>query len=104
MVRGKAGSIGANGDDPGGAMAGGAVAGEGGVGLPTSVPAPATEHAPRPRRIGRAKLGPRRKPSLGRALIVEDDALLAMELEDALIEGGAEQVVVCDGVAAAMVE
>jgi DNA-binding response OmpR family regulator len=43
-------------------------------------------------------------PSLGRALIVEDDPLLAMSLEDALREGGAERVVVCDSVAAAMAE
>lgn len=45
-----------------------------------------------------------RKPSLGRALIVEDDRLLAMALEDALRDGGAEEVVVCDSVAAAMAE
>jgi CheY-like chemotaxis protein len=45
-----------------------------------------------------------KKPSLGRALIVEDDAILAMSLEDALLEGGAEAVVVCDSVAAAMAE
>ena len=43
-----------------------------------------------------------RKPSLGRALIVEDDALLAMNLEQALVDGGAEQVVVCGSVAEAM--
>ena len=48
---------------------------------------------------------PRPKPSsLGRALIVEDDPLLAMALEDALREGGAERVVVCDSVTAAMAE
>lgn len=45
-----------------------------------------------------------KKPSLGRALIVEDDALLAMSLEDALLDGGAEKVVVCGSVAAAMAE
>ena len=43
-------------------------------------------------------------PSLGRALIVEDDALLAMNLEEALMRGGAEEVVVCNSVAAAMEE
>ena len=38
---------------------------------------------------------PRKKQSsLGRALIVEDDPLLAMNLEDALMNGGAEAVVV----------
>ncbi len=42
--------------------------------------------------------------SLGRALIVEDDPLLAMSLEDALLAGGAEAVVVCDTVTAAMAE
>ena len=48
---------------------------------------------------------PRNKqPSLGRALIVEDDPLLAMSLEDALMAGGAEAVVVCDSVAGAMEE
>ena len=46
----------------------------------------------------------RKPPSLGRALIVEDDALLAMNLEDALLAGGAEAVVVCDTVSAAMAE
>ena len=53
-----------------------------------------------------AKAKPPRKnqPSLGRALIVEDDSLLAMNLEDALMAGGAEAVVVCDTVAGAMEE
>ena len=53
-----------------------------------------------------AKATPLRKklPALGRALIVEDDPLLAMSLEDALMAGGAEAVVVCDTVAAAMAE
>ena len=46
----------------------------------------------------------KRQPSLGRALIVEDDPLLAMNLEEALMNGGAEAVVVCDTVAAAMEE
>lgn len=50
------------------------------------------------------KPGTRRKPTLGCALIVEDDALLAMELEDALTDGGASRVVVCHSVAAAMAE
>jgi DNA-binding response OmpR family regulator len=45
-----------------------------------------------------------RQTSLGRALIVEDDPLLAMTLEDALRDGGAEAVVVCESVAAAMAE
>ena len=46
----------------------------------------------------------KRQPSLGRALIVEDDPLLAMNLEEALMKGGAQAVVVCDTVAAAMAE
>lgn len=33
--------------------------------------------------------------ALGRVLIVEDDAILAMAIEDALREAGAEDVVVC---------
>jgi DNA-binding response OmpR family regulator len=46
----------------------------------------------------------KKQASLGRALIVEDDPFLAMNLEDALMSGGAEEVVVCDTVAAAMAE
>ena len=46
----------------------------------------------------------KRKPSLGRALIVEDDALLAMQLEDALSDGGAAEVAVCGSVSTAMAE
>ncbi|WP_336987267.1 response regulator [Altererythrobacter aquiaggeris] len=34
------------------------------------------------------------KPSLGRILVLEDDAILAMALEDALLEGGAREVVI----------
>jgi DNA-binding response OmpR family regulator len=45
-----------------------------------------------------------RNASLGRALIVEDEPILAMNLEDALREGGAEDVVVCSSVSAAMAE
>jgi DNA-binding response OmpR family regulator len=45
-----------------------------------------------------------RRPNLGCALIVEDDALLAMELEDAFSEGGAERVVTCNSVVAAVAE
>lgn len=54
--------------------------------------------------MAKPKSKPTRTPSLGRALIVEDDPLLAMSLEDALRDGGAEEVVVCDSVAAAMAE
>lgn len=34
-------------------------------------------------------------PKLGRVLLVEDDAVLAMSLEDALLSGGAEEVIIC---------
>ena len=54
--------------------------------------------------MAKATSSRRKSLSLGRALIVEDDALLAMNLEDALMTGGAEAVVVCDSVAAAMAE
>jgi DNA-binding response OmpR family regulator len=52
--------------------------------------------------MARGKAAGKRKPRLGRALVVEDDALLAMQLEDALNDGGAEEVVVCDSVVTAM--
>lgn len=42
--------------------------------------------------------------SLGRALIVEDDALVAMDIAEALAEGGAHQVVVCGSISAALHE
>lgn len=54
--------------------------------------------------MSRVRLKRHAKPSLGRALIVEDDALLAMSLEQALIDGGAENVVACATIAAAMEE
>lgn len=43
---------------------------------------------------------PRSKHSLGRVLLVEDDAVLAMSLEDALLEGGAKEAIIwprCSG-------
>lgn len=54
--------------------------------------------------MARTRAAGTKRKSLGRALIVEDDAVLAMNLEDALVEGGAERVVVCAAVAAAMEE
>jgi len=47
---------------------------------------------------------PARKPasSLGRVLLVEDDAVLAMALEDALRVGGAQKVDICSSMAATM--
>ena len=54
--------------------------------------------------MAKAKPPRKKQPSLGRALIVEDDPLLAMNLEEALMKGGAQAVVVCDTVAAAMAE
>ncbi|RPF71906.1 response regulator [Aurantiacibacter spongiae] len=45
-----------------------------------------------------------RRVSLGRVLLVEDDAVLAMSLEDALRDGGAEDVVICQTMQATMEE
>lgn len=44
------------------------------------------------------------KPALGRVLIVEDDPVLALALEDALLERGAGEVVICPSIAATMAE
>jgi CheY-like chemotaxis protein len=52
--------------------------------------------ASRKREIGKARLG--------RVLIVEDDPVLALELEAALLGGGAEAVVICPTMAATMAE
>ncbi len=41
---------------------------------------------------------------IGRVLLVEDDAVLAMSLEDALRAGGAEQVVICHTMKATVAE
>lgn len=50
----------------------------------------------------------RRKPSknggLGRVLLVEDEPLIALELEDALLEAGASEVLRCAGIAETMQE
>lgn len=46
----------------------------------------------------------KRKPSLGKVLLVEDDAILAMSLEEALQDGGASQVTVCSSMKATMEE
>ena len=54
--------------------------------------------------MAKRKASPGRKVGLGRALIVEDDTLLAMQLEDALNDGGADEVAVCGSVAAAMAQ
>jgi CheY-like chemotaxis protein len=35
------------------------------------------------------------KPSLGRIVVVEDDSILALALEDALLDAGASEVVLC---------
>lgn len=51
---------------------------------------------------GKMQPGAPEKVPLGSALIVEDDALLALALEQALLDGGAERVEVCASVAAAM--
>ena len=51
-----------------------------------------------------AKSQERGKSALGRVLIVEDDPVLALALEDALVERGAEDVVICPSIAATMAE
>ncbi len=45
-----------------------------------------------------------RRKKLGRVLLVEDDAVLAMSLEDALLAGGAEQVIICHTMKATVAE
>jgi DNA-binding response OmpR family regulator len=42
--------------------------------------------------------------SLGRVLVVEDDPILGVAIEDALLEGGAESVIVCSSISATMAE
>jgi len=42
--------------------------------------------------------------SLSRVLVVEDDPVLAVSIEAALLDGGAEQVVICSSIAATMAE
>ncbi len=44
------------------------------------------------------------KNPLQRVLLVEDDAILALALEAALLDGGAEEVVICSSMAATMRE
>lgn len=59
--------------------------------------------APRLRKASPHKSSPR-KPSLGRALVVEDDGLLAMMIAEALQDGGASHVSVCPSIASALAE
>ncbi len=42
--------------------------------------------------------------SLGRALVVEDDVLVAMDMAAALTDGGAEKVAICASISAALQE
>jgi len=44
------------------------------------------------------------KHNLGRVLVVEDDPILAIAIEGALLDGGAEKVVVCSSISATMAE
>lgn len=55
-----------------------------------------------PVRAAARALGP--PVPLGRALVVEDDGLLAMSIAEALADGGAEQVAICSSIAAALTE
>jgi len=41
------------------------------------------------------KAGVKGTPAIGRVLVVEDDPVLALALEDALLAGGATEVVIC---------
>jgi DNA-binding response OmpR family regulator len=43
-------------------------------------------------------------PALGRVLVVEDDPVLALTLEDALLAGGAGEVVICPSMENTMTE
>jgi CheY-like chemotaxis protein len=45
-----------------------------------------------------------KRGALGRVLLVEDDAILAMALEDALLRGGATEVVICQTMRATMAQ
>ena len=51
-------------------------------------------------------IGKRASPqrSLGRVLVVEDDPVLAVSIEAALLDGGADKVVICPSIAATMAE
>ena len=42
------------------------------------------------------------KRSLGRILVVEDDAILAMSIESALLDAGAREVIICPSIACTM--
>jgi CheY-like chemotaxis protein len=46
----------------------------------------------------------RDKPALGRILVVEDDPVLALALEDALLSGGAKSVAICPSMEGTMAE
>lgn len=45
-----------------------------------------------------------RGKNLGRVLLVEDDAVLALSLEDALLAGGADEVIICHTMKATVAE
>lgn len=47
---------------------------------------------------------PRRPKALGRVLLAEDDPVLALALEDALLAGGAQEVVICQTMKATVAE
>ncbi|KRA82574.1 response regulator [Altererythrobacter sp. Root672] len=42
------------------------------------------------------------KPRLGRVLVVEDDSILALSIETALLDAGAAEVVICPSIALTM--
>jgi CheY-like chemotaxis protein len=53
--------------------------------------------------MGQGKQG-KDKPALGRILVVEDDPVLALALEDALLAGGAKTVAICPSMESTMDE
>jgi CheY-like chemotaxis protein len=53
---------------------------------------------------GTSEKGAARVRQLGRVLVVEDDPILALALEGALLDGGADQVAICSSIAATMAE
>jgi len=53
--------------------------------------------------VSTSATGKKAKPQkLGRVLLVEDDAVLALSLEDALLRGGAQEVIICHTMQATM--
>ena len=54
--------------------------------------------------MANTKLRKSSKNMLGRVIVVEDDPVLALAMEAALLDGGAQKVVICSSVAATIAE